>query len=175
MGFSEESTIVALEICANNPDRAVEYLLNESVDESSASAGGGGTTGDGSSLAVLRENPFFGKMMYQMREQPDRLPMLLNMFKYRYPQYMRIIADNPKEFLKLSKDAPGTAPISLPLWQSLTTEAVGSVSPNGSTAIDRLKALGYPEHRVNEAYEACGYDEQKAADFLCSQARGDGE
>ncbi|XP_058063502.1 UV excision repair protein RAD23 homolog B-like [Anopheles bellator] len=139
MGFSEESTTAALEICANNPDRAVEYLLNESVDGLSASAGGG-TTGDAwGSLEVLRENPFFGEMMYQMREQPDRLPMLLNMFQYRYPQHMRSIADNPKQFLKLSKDAPQTAPISLPPSQSITTELVDSVPlPSATNAIDRL-------------------------------------
>lgn len=202
MGYSEEEARIALEICDNNPDRAVEYLLSEIATSSMPSAGGGGGSGgllssggggvggagsgllgasQESRLAFLREHPTFLEMKRLLQEDPSLLPQLLQKIQSSNPDLMRIISENQVEFLALiNEGADGGGPDGrsggVPRELETTAAAmVDSLTQSDMDAIDRLKALGYPEHLVIQAYIACERNEYQAAEFLVSQTLDDDE
>lgn len=194
MGYSEEEARIALEICDNNPDRAVEYLLSEiatsSMPPSAGGGGGGGSALGGSGglagsqesrLAFLREHPTFLEMKRLLQEDPSLLPQLLQKIQSSNPDLMRIISENQVEFLALiNEGADGVGPDGrsggVPRELETTAAAmVDSLTQSDMDAIDRLKALGYPEHLVIQAYIACERNEYQAAEFLVSQTLDDDE
>lgn len=197
MGYSEQSARMALEICANYPDRAVEYLLSEmaSGNDSEITLGAGmtggvgggqgtqgsalgmagqpmpaGTGGRGSNnpLAFLRSHPVFQDMKRLLQEDPNLLPHLMQRIQTSNPDLMRIIANNQEEFLALINEPQQESQMSQEL-EDIAAAMVNSLTPSDMDAIDRLKALGYPEHLVIQAYIACERDEYNAAEFLVSQ------
>uniref|UniRef100_A0A1Q3FYA0 UV excision repair protein RAD23 n=2 Tax=Culex tarsalis TaxID=7177 RepID=A0A1Q3FYA0_CULTA len=197
MGYSEEEARIALEICDNNPDRAVEYLLSEIATSSMPSAVGGGAGGGGgassggllagsqeSRLAFLREHPTFLEMKRLLQEDPSLLPQLLQKIQSSNPDLMRIISENQVEFLALINEGAdgaggpdgGRSGGGVPRELETTAAAmVDSLTQSDMDAIDRLKALGYPEHLVIQAYIACERNEYQAAEFLVSQTLDDDE
>lgn len=195
MGYSEEEARIALEICDNNPDRAVEYLLSEIATSSMPSAVGGGGGGGASSggllagsqesrLAFLREHPTFLEMKRLLQEDPSLLPQLLQKIQSSNPDLMRIISENQVEFLALINEGAdgaggpdgGRSGGGVPRELETTAAAmVDSLTQSDMDAIDRLKALGYPEHLVIQAYIACERNEYQAAEFLVSQTLDDDE
>lgn len=182
MGYSEEEARIALEICDNNPDRAVEYLLSEIATSSMGTGGGGGsvpaTASQESKLAFLREHPTFLEMKRLLHEDQSLLPHLLQKIQSSNPDLMRIISENQVEFLTLiNEGAEEREPRSGVPRELETTAAamVDSLTPSDMDAIDRLKALGFPEHLVIQAYIACERNEYQAAEFLVSQTLDDDE
>uniref|UniRef100_A0A182Q8E7 UV excision repair protein RAD23 n=1 Tax=Anopheles farauti TaxID=69004 RepID=A0A182Q8E7_9DIPT len=204
MGYPEHSARIALEICANIPDRAVEYLLSEmggGTDASLAMAavqeqlahqqqqrqqqqqqqavpvggGGGGSAGEANPLAFLRDNPVFQDMKRILRDDPSMLPHLMRRMQDSNPDLLDIIATHQEDFLALINEgtpAPAGRELSREL-EDIAAAMVNSLTPSDMDAIERLKALGYPEHLVIQAYIACERDEYNAAEFLVSQTLDD--
>uniref|UniRef100_A0A182RL78 UV excision repair protein RAD23 n=1 Tax=Anopheles funestus TaxID=62324 RepID=A0A182RL78_ANOFN len=200
MGYSEQSARLALEICANIPDRAVEYLLSEmgggsdmsfalaaaqqqqqqqqqqgGAVRAGAAQAGGTTGGDANPLDFLRNNPVFEDMKRILRDDPAMLPYLMRRMQESNPELLSIIAEHQDEFLAMiNEGTPQGRPMSREL-EEIASAMINSLTPSDMDAIERLKALGYPEHLVIQAYIACERDEYDAAMFLVTQTLDDEE
>ncbi|UYV62153.1 RAD23B [Cordylochernes scorpioides] len=198
MGYPKEQVEQALRASFNNPDRAVEYLLTgiptsaprqEPPDspaggppaESDASGGGSSPASDAEPLAFLRTQPQFQQMRHLIQQNPQILNALLQQIGQSNPQLLQLISQNQEAFVRmLNEPAPSDQPAagsatggsiftggSTPGEQGFE---VSQITPQDKEAIERLKALGFPEYLVIQAYFACDKNENLAADFLLSNA-----
>jgi UV excision repair protein RAD23 len=120
MGFSREEVIAALRAAYNNPERAVEYLVNglPPTAHRTHSHGQGqappapvpgaattGTTGasglDASMLATLVNSPQFAHIQQMIRNDPSSLPVFLQQIAQTSPQLFQLISENPELFERL--------------------------------------------------------------------------
>uniref|UniRef100_A0A8C0F0W1 UV excision repair protein RAD23 n=2 Tax=Strigidae TaxID=30459 RepID=A0A8C0F0W1_BUBBB len=199
MGYEREQVIAALRASFNNPDRAVEYLLmgipgdNQAVAEPPQAA----TTGASQSSAVaaavatiptttrhplefLRNQPQFQQMRQIIQQNPSLLPALLQQIGRENPQLLQQISQHQEHFIHMLNE-----PV-LESRQGLSGSDDGAstggvaeagnghmnyiqVTPQEKEAIERLKALGFPEGLVIQAYFACEKNENLAANFLLQQ------
>uniref|UniRef100_A0A182N1C5 UV excision repair protein RAD23 n=1 Tax=Anopheles dirus TaxID=7168 RepID=A0A182N1C5_9DIPT len=103
------------------------------------------------------------------------LPHLMRRMQASNPDLLDIIAMHQEDFLALINEgtaAPAGRELSREL-EDIAAAMVNSLTPSDMDAIERLKALGYPEHLVIQAYIACERDEYNAAEFLVSQTLDD--
>ncbi|GFY53859.1 UV excision repair protein RAD23 homolog A [Trichonephila inaurata madagascariensis] len=150
-------------------------------------------------LAFLRSQPQFQQMRQVIQQNPQLLNAVLQQIGQNNPQLLLLISQNQEAFVRmLNEPSSGTGqggnstPVStrsvaaggsIPtvpasaLSGSLSSasvesplgEAATQMSPQDREAIDRLKALGFPEYLVVQAYFACDKNENLAANFLLSQ------
>jgi len=129
-------------------------------------------------LAFLRTQPQFMQMRQVIQQNPNLLPTILQQIRNSNPRLLQLITQNQDRFVQmLNEPLP-------PLDPSLVSAAGGLVPPLGpmpddasfihvtqeeKQAIDRLKALGFPEELCLQAYFACEKNEDLAANFLLSQ------
>ncbi|XP_059847850.1 UV excision repair protein RAD23 homolog A-like [Hypanus sabinus] len=187
MGYDREEVVAALRASFNNPHRAVEYLLTdvpdslmspveestapqrclESVQESNPEIL------DESPLEFLRDLPQFQNMRQVLQQNPSMLPALLQQVGRENPQLLQQISEHQEQFIQMLNE---------PMEEAGEIEeevgAVGEdtsqtdyvqVTPQEKEAIERLKALGFPEGLVIQAYFACEKNENLAANFLLQQ------
>jgi len=198
MGYEKSQVEAALRASFNNPDRAVEYLLTgipPQVEVGPLAAGGGGVspavTGGGTApapaagaggaaenpLAFLRDHEMFQQIRSVIQQNPNMLSTMLQQIGQSNPQLLQIISQNQEAFIRMINEGeageegesgipglPGEGP-----GDALDQPGVIQVSPQDKEAIERLKALGFPEHLVVQAYFACEKNENLAANFLLSQ------
>jgi len=191
MGYEKEQVVAALRASFNNPDRAVEYLLTgippsaladvgppaptggaapaEGEGEAAASAAGSGVTGEPQTaeeaLAFLRNQEQFQKMRTLLQQNPNMLNAVLQEIGSSNPQLLELISKNQEAFIRMINEPDSRG------GGSAAGGGGGVVHVNQQEreAIDRLKALGFPEGLAAQAYFACDKDENLAANFLLSQ------
>lgn len=135
MGFPRDHVVKALRAAFNNPDRAVEYLMNgipenilaeqnapiaseQAREEQPAAAGsqpfnmfappqGGHSSGGDSSLASLRTNPQFMTLRALVRQNPQLLSPMLQELGKNNPELLARINENQEEFLSIINEPLG--------------------------------------------------------------------
>ncbi|CAH0548834.1 unnamed protein product [Brassicogethes aeneus] len=190
MGYPRDQVMSALRASFNNPDRAVEYLINgipniedaEAVTESADMSDVDERQSDAEDpLAFLRTQPQFQQMRNVIQQNPQLLNAVLQQIGQTNPALLQLISQNQESFVRmLNEPTPGAPPSATPgalptggaslgLPQAVGGQPQIQVTPQDKDAIDRLKALGFPEHLVVQAYFACEKNENLAANFLLSQ------
>ncbi|XP_062891861.1 UV excision repair protein RAD23 homolog A-like isoform X2 [Mobula hypostoma] len=187
MGYDREEVVAALRTSFNNPHRAVEYLLTgmpdslmSPVEESTAPQDcleSGQESNpeilDESPLEFLRDLPQFQNMRQVLQQNPSMLPALLQQVSRENPQLLQQISEHQEQFIQmLNEPMEEVGEIEEEMGavgeDTLQTDYI-QVTPQEKEAIERLKALGFPEGLVVQAYFACEKNENLAANFLLQQ------
>ncbi|XP_040976710.1 UV excision repair protein RAD23 homolog B isoform X5 [Aquila chrysaetos chrysaetos] len=134
----------------------------------------------GHPLEFLRHQPQFQQMRQIIQQNPSLLPALLQQIGRENPQLLQQISQHQEHFIHMLNE-----PV-LESRQGLSSSDDGTstgglaeatngrmnyihVTPQEKEAIERLKALGFPEGLVIQAYFACEKNENLAANFLLQQ------
>lgn len=148
-----------------------------------AAEGAGGNPED--PLAFLRFQPQFQQMRQVIQQNPQLLNAVLQQLGQSNPQLLQLISRNQEAFVRMLNEpspppgaasqgsggggAPGGGLAGLGSGGAPIEVNYGQVTPQDKEAIERLKALGFPEYLVVQAYFACDKNENLAANFLLSQ------
>ncbi|XP_005179231.1 UV excision repair protein RAD23 homolog B [Musca domestica] len=193
MGYPESDVRRALLASFNNPDRAIEYLIEgipdipdimgttpPSIPTVNPPSGGAGS-GGANPLNFLREDPRFNQMRRVIRQRPELLSSVLARIGETNPALLAVIRENQDEFVAMLNEevsgggggggsgVGGDASESLGGVGSEPREDVVEIilTEEEKQAVDRLVALGFPREIVLQAYIACEKNEEQTADFLC--------
>ncbi|KAM3876211.1 RAD23 homolog A, nucleotide excision repair protein b [Diretmus argenteus] len=133
---------------------------------------GGGSTGN--PLEFLRNQPQFQQMRQIIQQNPALLPALLQQLGRDNPQLLQQITQHQERFVQMLNEPRGgdTGGEGAEAQGSPHTNYI-QVTPQEKEAIERLKALGFPEGLVIQAYFACEKNENLAANFLLQQTWDD--
>ncbi|XP_001513724.1 UV excision repair protein RAD23 homolog A isoform X1 [Ornithorhynchus anatinus] len=185
MGYEQEQVVAALRASFNNPHRAVEYLLmgipgspepeggpiQESQSNEQAAVEGGENP-----LEFLRDQPQFQNMRQVIQQNPALLPALLQQLGQENPHLLQQISLHQEQFIQMLNEPSGELGDMSDIEGEIgaigdepTQMSYIQVTPQEKEAIERLKALGFPESLVIQAYFACEKNENLAANFLLSQ------
>ncbi|CAK1581950.1 unnamed protein product [Parnassius mnemosyne] len=175
MGYNRQQVEQALRASFNNRERAVEYLITgipeELLQEQEAEE-----SSDDDPLAFLRDQPQFQQMRAVIQQNPSLLNTVLQQIGQTNPALLQAISQHQQAFVRMLNE-----PVNPPSGGAAAEESVADnqlpqppqnviqISPQDKEAIERLKALGFPEHMVIQAYFACEKNENLAANFLLSQ------
>ncbi|XP_051533638.1 UV excision repair protein RAD23 homolog B-like [Myxocyprinus asiaticus] len=135
---------------------------------------GSGSGSGANPLEFLRNQPQFLQMRQIIQQNPSLLPALLQQIGRENPQLLQQISSHQEQFIQMLNE---------PIQEGGqgggggggVAEAGGGhmnyiqVTPQEKEAIERLKALGFPEGLVIQAYFACEKNENLAANFLLQQ------
>uniref|UniRef100_A0A3P9CQS0 UV excision repair protein RAD23 n=1 Tax=Maylandia zebra TaxID=106582 RepID=A0A3P9CQS0_9CICH len=183
IGYEREQVVAALRASYNNPDRAVEYFgtstsseeeFGRPVSSSQPVTAGGGSGSIGNPLEFLRNQPQFQQMRQIIQQNPALLPALLQQLGRDNPQLLQQITEHQERFVQMLNEpqAGDTGGEDADAHGSPHTNYI-QVTPQEKEAIERLKALGFPEGLVIQAYFACEKNENLAANFLLQQTWDD--
>ncbi|KAM6363799.1 UV excision repair protein RAD23 homolog B [Pluvialis apricaria] len=133
-------------------------------------------------LEFLRNQPQFQQMRQIIQQNPSLLPALLQQIGRENPQLLQQISQHQEHFIHMlnepvleSRQGLSGSDDGVSAGGGGGAEAGNShmnyiqVTPQEKEAIERLKALGFPEGLVIQAYFACEKNENLAANFLLQQ------
>ncbi|XP_034629542.1 UV excision repair protein RAD23 homolog B isoform X2 [Trachemys scripta elegans] len=167
---------------AADPPQAASTGASQSSAVAAAAATTTTTTSSsgGHPLEFLRNQPQFQQMRQIIQQNPNLLPALLQQIGRENPQLLQQISQHQEHFIQMLNE-----PVQESGGQgggggggsgSGGVAEAGSgqmnyiqVTPQEKEAIERLKALGFPEGLVIQAYFACEKNENLAANFLLQQ------
>lgn len=133
-------------------------------------------------LAFLRTQPQFCQMRQVVQQNPNLLPNILQQIRQTNPRLLQMITENQDRFVQMLNE-PLTESGSALGAEGQSPPAAGApagggqnpesgyiqVTPEEKQAVERLKALGFPEGMCIQAYFACEKNEDLAANFLLAQ------
>merc|ERR1719491_1285822 len=170
-----------------DPASAVLAALAGSGSEGETGSSAAGTGSN--PLAFLRNQEEFQQMKRLLQQNPGMLNALLQNIGQSNPELLQIISQNQEAFIRMINESDdgstsgsagtgsggrsGSGRTAAAGEEHLGESGVIQVSPQDKEAIERLKALGFPEHLVVQAYFACEKNENLAANFLLSQGFDD--
>lgn len=134
-------------------------------------------------LAFLRTQPQFCQMRQVVQQNPNLLPNILQQIRQTNPRLLQMITENQDRFVQMLNEpltesgsglgAEGQSPPAAGGAPAVVGQNPESgyiqVTPEEKQAVERLKALGFPEGMCIQAYFACEKNEDMAANFLLSQ------
>lgn len=185
MGYERERVVAALRASFNNPHRAVEYLLtgipSSPIQEtnppvqSPASARTASDTppvAEGENpLEFLRTQPQFHNMRQVIQQNPSLLSAVLQQLGRENPPLLQQISQHQERFIQMLNEPEGPevgGELGAAGEEGAPVNYI-QVTPQEKEAIERLKAMGFPEALVIQAYFACEKNENLAANFLLNQ------
>ncbi|TKS92432.1 UV excision repair protein RAD23 -like protein A [Collichthys lucidus] len=130
-------------------------------------------------LAFLRTQPQFLHMRQAIQQNPALLPALLQQLGRENPQLLQQISQHQELFIQMLNEPVGEGADPPEVGEMGAAGDEGApvnyiqVTPQEKEAIERLKALGFPEALVIQAYFACEKNENLAANFLLNQGLED--
>ncbi|XP_067370364.1 RAD23 homolog A, nucleotide excision repair protein b isoform X2 [Channa argus] len=147
---------------------------NRPVSGSQPPSASGGSVSTGNPLEFLRNQPQFHQMRQIIQQNPALLPALLQQLGRDNPQLLQQITQHQERFVQMLNEPRGgdTGGEEAEGQASPHTNYI-QVTPQEKEAIERLKALGFPEGLVIQAYFACEKNENLAANFLLQQTWDD--
>ncbi|NXN23950.1 RD23B protein, partial [Nycticryphes semicollaris] len=177
MGIPEDNQVVA------EPRQAASTGASRSSSVSTAVATlpTGASSLGGHPLEFLRNQPQFQQMRQIIQQNPSLLPALLQQIGRENPQLLQQISQHQEHFIHMlnepvlesrqglrgNGDAVSTGGVAAEAGNDHMNYI--QVTPQEKEAIERLKALGFPEGLVVQAYFACEKNENLAANFLLQQ------
>ncbi|XP_062310483.1 RAD23 homolog A, nucleotide excision repair protein a [Osmerus eperlanus] len=185
MGYERERVVAALRASFNNPHRAVEYLLtgipSSPIQETNPpvlSPASGRTSSDTPALAegenpleFLRTQPQFHNMRQVIQQNPSLLSAVLQQLGRENPPLLQQISQYQERFIQMLNEPEGpevAGELGAAGEEGAPVNYI-QVTPQEKEAIERLKAMGFPEALVIQAYFACEKNENLAANFLLNQ------
>lgn len=124
-------------------------------------------------LAFLRNQPQFQHMRQLLQQNPALLPELLQQIGRSNPTLLQMISQNQEQFIAMLNETPESVGGGGGGQRAGPGEGVIHVTQEEKEAIDRLKALGFPEGICIQAYFACEKNEELAANYLLSHGFDD--
>uniref|UniRef100_A0A1A8J1K8 UV excision repair protein RAD23 n=1 Tax=Nothobranchius kuhntae TaxID=321403 RepID=A0A1A8J1K8_NOTKU len=140
-----------------------------------ASTGSSPSAAGGNPLSFLRNQPQFHVMRQLIQQNAALLPALLQEIGRENPELLQEISSHQEQFIQMLNE-PNPDPVPGGGTGGTGGDTTGGghmnyiqVTPQEKEAIERLKALGFPEGLVIQAYFACEKNENLAANFLLQQ------